>query len=92
MDQAHVFISGMVQGVSFRYFIRNNAQRYGLAGWVRNTEDGGVEAVFCGEKEKIEQIIALCRKGPTLAEVKHVGFDWEEPEKFEGFEIKEERF
>jgi acylphosphatase len=88
MKQAHVFISGFVQGVSFRYFVKTNAQKLGLAGWVRNTEDGGVEAVFSGEKEKIEEMIALCRKGPMLAEVKHLGFEWEEAEEFGGFTIR----
>jgi acylphosphatase len=88
MNQAHVFISGYVQGVSFRYFIKINAQKLGLTGWVRNAEDGGVEAVFCGDKEKIESLIELCRKGPMLAEVKNVGFEWEEPERFEGFTIQ----
>ena len=63
-------------------------RKLGITGWVRNTEDGGVEAVFCGEKENIEQMIELCKKGPMLAEVKHLGFDWEEPESFEDFTIR----
>ena len=87
MKQAHVFISGYVQGISFRYFVKTNAHQLGLSGWVQNTEDGGVEAVFCGEQKKIEEMIALCRKGPMLAEVKHVGFDWEDPQQFQGFTI-----
>jgi len=87
MNQVHIFISGLVQGVSFRYFVKTNAQKLGLKGWVRNTEDGGVEAVLNGEKKHIEEMIALCRKGPMLAEVKQVGFEWEETEKFEGFKI-----
>lgn len=88
MNQAHVFISGFVQGVSFRQFVKSNAKQRSLTGWVHNTEDGGVEAVFCGEKEKIEKMIKLCRKGPMLAEVKHLGFDWEEPESFQDFSIR----
>jgi acylphosphatase len=88
MQQAHVFISGLVQGVSFRYFVKSNAQNLGLKGWVRNTEDGGVEAVFNGEKKHIEVMITLCRKGPMLAEVKQVGFEWEEAEELEGFTIR----
>jgi acylphosphatase len=89
MKQSHVFISGFVQGVSFRYFVKTHAKQLGLTGWVRNTEDGGVEAVFTGDKEKIEEMIALCRKGPMLAEVKQLGFEWEEPEEFVGFKIKD---
>lgn len=88
MQQVHVFISGYVQGVSFRYFIKNNANRLNVTGWVKNTEDGGVEAIFCGEKNSIEAMIDLCKQGPMLAEVKHLGFDWEEPENFTGFSIK----
>lgn len=85
MQQAHIFISGNVQGVGFRYFVRSNAKKLGLTGWVRNTEDGGVEAVLQSlenpeteGKKKIEQMISLCKQGPFLAEVKHIGFEWEE--------------
>lgn len=88
MKQAHVFISGQVQGVSFRYFVKTNAKKLGVTGWVRNTEDGGVEAVFTGEKEKVAELLALCRKGPMLAEVKQVGFDWEDGEAFDDFTIR----
>lgn len=96
MQQAHVFISGAVQGVGFRYFVRSNAQKLGLTGWARNTEDGGVEAVFQSSassdqegREKIEEMIGLCRKGPMLSEVEHIGFEWEEEEEqFDDFIIE----
>jgi acylphosphatase len=89
MKIAHLFISGSVQGVGYRYFVKNNAQALELRGWVRNVEDGRVEMVLQGDKEKIEEMIALCRKGPFLAEVKHIGFEWEEwAADFESFEIK----
>jgi acylphosphatase len=88
MQHAHVFISGTVQGVGYRYFVRSNAKKLGLTGWVRNAEDGGVEAVFSGEKEIIEKMLALCRQGPMLAEVEHIGFEWEETtETFSDFTI-----
>lgn len=80
MKQAHVFISGNVQGVGYRYFVRSNANKLGLTGWVRNAEDGGVEVVFQGDEKAIEEMIALCRKGPMLSEVEHIGFEWEEGE------------
>ena len=80
MKQAHVFISGKVQGVGYRYFVKSNARKLGLAGWVRNVEDGGVEAVFQGEETVIEKMIAFCRQGPFLAEVENIGFEWEEAE------------
>jgi len=89
VTQAHVFISGSVQGVGYRQFVRSNARKLGLTGWVRNTEDGGVEAVLQGEQDVIEQLIALCRKGPFLAEVKQIGFAWEErEEQFQEFVIR----
>lgn len=89
MKTAHVFISGSVQGVGYRYFVKDNARKMGLTGWVRNTEDGGVEVVIQGEEKKIEELIALCKQGPFLAEVKHIGFEWEETEEvFEGFAIR----
>lgn len=86
---ARIFISGFVQGVGFREFIRRNAFTNGLSGWVKNLPDGRVEAVFSGSREKIEEMIRLCRKGPFLAEVENVEVIWEEQEdKFERFEIK----
>ena len=74
---AHVFISGFVQGVGFRQFIKNSARKIGLAGWVRNLDDGRVEAVFSGSKESIEETISICKKGPFLSEVKEVEVMWE---------------
>lgn len=86
MQQAHVFISGNVQGVGFRYFVRSNAKKLGLTGFVRNTEDGGVEALFQGRKETIEEMIAFCQKGPFLSEVKQLGVEWKEcKEDFQDF-------
>ncbi len=88
MKQAHVFISGVVQGVGYRYFVRNNARKLGLTGWVRNTEDGGVEAAFQGDEKTIEQMIARCREGPFLSVVKQIGFEWEEGnERFAEFSV-----
>ncbi len=94
MKSAHVFISGAVQGVGYRYFVRDNARKLGLTGYVRNTEDGGVEAVFQSsassdqEAEKvIEKMIGICRGGPMLSEVKQIGFEWEEAEELKHFEI-----
>ncbi|HDD46355.1 MAG TPA: acylphosphatase, partial [Candidatus Aenigmarchaeota archaeon] len=70
--RAHVFISGDVQGVGFRSFVYNNALSLGVKGFVRNLNDGRVEAVFEGEKSKVERMIDLCRKGPLLAWVRDV--------------------
>lgn len=81
-EQVHVIISGMVQGVGFRQFVRSNAKKLGLLGWVKNTEDNKVEAVFSGEKETIEKMLLICRKGPFMSEVKDVSVIWEVSEVF----------
>jgi acylphosphatase len=77
MKQAHVFISGFVQGVGYRAFVRGQALKLGLTGWVKNLPDNRVEAVFAGSRENIEKIISICRKGPFLSEVKDVDVIWE---------------
>lgn len=77
MKSAHIFVSGFVQGVGFRQFVKNKATELGLAGWVKNLPDNRVEAVFAGSKEQIEKIISICRKGPFLSEVKDIEVLWE---------------
>src|SRR5688500_5871074 len=85
MQQAHLFISGTVQGVGYRYFVRSNAKKLRLTGCVLNGKNGEVEAVLQSSassdqeaRKKIEEMIGFCRKGPMLAEVEHIGFEWEE--------------
>lgn len=75
---AHVFISGFVQGVGFRQFVRHHALKLGLTGWVKNLSDNRVEAVFQGSKEQIEEMISICEKGPFLSEVKNAVAEWED--------------
>jgi acylphosphatase len=87
--RAHVFVSGRVQGVFFRFETRRLARRLGLAGWVGNRRDGRVEAVFEGEKEAVERMIEFCGKGPSGARVTNVEVGWEEPTgEFEGFNVR----
>jgi len=74
---AHIFISGFVQGVGFRQFVKNNADERNLTGWVRNLPDGRVEAVLQGRKKDIKSVILLCKKGPFLSEVENVELIWE---------------
>lgn len=75
--RAHVLISGTVHGVFFRAETRKKAEEVGVTGWVRNLYDGRVEVVFEGEKEKVDQMIAWCRKGPPLARVEDITVKWE---------------
>jgi acylphosphatase len=84
--QARIFISGMVQGIGFRWFVKWNARKLKLTGWVKNTSDGGVEALAQGEKEAIEKLVKFCEKGPFLSDVKSVQVEWEkEGESFKDF-------
>lgn len=95
MNRVQIIISGFVQGVGFRHFVRAKARELGLAGWVKNlpaqagTENGMVEVLVEGEKEKLEKLIKLCKEGPMLSEVKDVSIEWQkETGKFNEFEIK----
>ncbi len=76
--RAHILVSGRVQGVFFRLETRYEAERRNVAGWVRNTYDGKVEAVFEGEKEDVEKLIAFCQRGPPAARVTDVNYQWEQ--------------
>ena len=87
-ERAHVFVSGRVQGVFFRDSTRQEAERRGLSGWVRNTEDGRVEAVFEGEPEAVRQMIEWCESGPSSADVDDVSVEQETPEGLSGFEVR----
>jgi acylphosphatase len=60
-------ITGRVQGVWFRGWVRQQARQLGLTGWVRNEPDGSVAAVFVGQSESVDAILALCHGGPPLA-------------------------
>ena len=77
--RVHVVVSGEVQGIGYRAFIKRRAQSIGIIGWIRNLEDGNVEAVFQGESDIIEEIIAVCNRGPVFARVKNVQVFKEEP-------------
>ena len=74
--RAHVCISGRVQGVFYRASTRNKAEQIGLAGWVRNTSDGKVEAIFEGDESAVKNMIAWCHKGPRSADVSNVTVDY----------------
>ena len=86
---ARVIISGFVHGVGFRQHIGRKARGLDIAGWVRNLSDGRVEALFSGSKEKIEEAVGECWKGPFLSEVKSVDVEWvENNRQYKDFEIR----
>ena len=70
--RAHVFISGRVQGVNFRWYTQRKAEELDLTGWVRNLWDHRVEAVFEGNEEAVRQAVAWCHTGQPPARVTHV--------------------
>ena len=75
--RARVIIEGRVQGVFFRQQTQEMAFRLGVKGWVKNRRDGSVEAVFEGDRERVDQIIQWCYRGPSEARVKNVSVIWE---------------
>jgi acylphosphatase len=83
-----VVVHGSVQGVFFRDTARRLARQRGVAGWIRNNWDGTVEAVFEGEPEAVEALVAFCREGPRGADVERVDVNDEEPEGLRGFDVR----
>jgi acylphosphatase len=72
MPTQRLRIAGRVQGVGFRYALQSEAERLGLAGWVRNRSDGSVEALLQGEAEAVESLTAWARHGPPGARVTEI--------------------
>ena len=87
--KVHVFITGRVQGVYFRYKTRDEAKKYGVTGWVRNLPDGRVEAVFEGNKENVDKLIDFDGKGPSGAKVRDLNINWQDyTGEFKDFEVR----
>ncbi len=71
----HIRITGHVQGVFFRQWTADTADRLGVSGWVRNRPDGSVEVHASGEPEAVDALIAELRQGPPMAEVSDIAID-----------------
>ena len=82
-----LYINGTVQGVFFRNFIKENAERYNLKGFTRNLEDGKIEVFVEGDSDKVEKMIELCKKGPKHAQIKDVEIKSEPFQSFKVFKI-----
>jgi len=67
-----LYISGLVQGIFFRSFIKENAEKLNIKGFVRNLEDGRVEVFIEGNSNEVKKMVELCKKGPRHSEVKKV--------------------
>jgi acylphosphatase len=87
VTRRRVIVRGRVQGVFFRDTTRRMAESRGVAGWVRNREDGAVEAAFEGEPEAVEALVRFAREGPRGADVDHVEVYDEPVEGLRGFSI-----
>ncbi|MET7418744.1 acylphosphatase [Dactylosporangium sp. NPDC005555] len=88
MERRRVLVSGQVQGVYYRDTCRRVASGAGLGGWVRNLDDGRVEAVFEGPLEAVERLVAWTRHGPAEASVTLVEVHEETPEGLAVFAIR----
>ncbi len=87
--RAHIWVSGRVQGVFFRANTKDKAGELGVTGWVRNLPDSRVEAIFEGEKEKVEKMVDWTREGPAVAKVERFDLIWENYKgEFDGFSVK----
>ena len=86
--RANVLVSGTVQGVFYRANTRDAARERGVDGWVRNLDDGRVEAVFEGPEEVVRGMVEWCHEGSPAAEVEDVAIEYGDPEGIEGFEIR----
>lgn len=87
MIRRRVVVTGRVQGVFFRDSTRSEARRLGVAGWVTNRPDGGVEAVLEGEPGDVEALVAWLRHGPDRARVDTCTVTEEEPQGEPGFRV-----
>jgi acylphosphatase len=87
MPTKHLLIKGKVQGVFYRASAKEVADTLGLNGWVRNTEEGNVEAVVTGADYQLQDFIAWCRQGPSGAVVTDVQVREQQEESFPNFKI-----
>ncbi|MFH2055513.1 MAG: acylphosphatase [bacterium] len=89
LARARVLISGLVQGVGFRYFVTSTAEQFPITGYVRNLDTGSVEIVAEGDKEEVYGFLRLLRKGPAHAEIISFQTEWSPYQgKFKDFFVK----
>lgn len=87
--QLHAIVTGLVQGVSFRYYTQREARALGLTGWVRNRPDGSVEVLAEGSKGQLDQLVEFLNYGPSAAVVERVDVAWNPASNaFHDFEIR----
>lgn len=82
-----VYVEGTVQGIFFRGFIKENAERHNVKGFVRNLEDGRVEVFLEGNNDDVDKMIELCRTGPKHSDIKNVEVKDEKFQDFKNFKV-----
>lgn len=80
MLRAHIFVNGKVQGTLYRSWLKRMAEEIGVVGWCTNLEDGRVEAIFEGKRDKVDELVELCKTGSPNAKVSHLDVIFEDPE------------
>ena len=79
-----LYITGTVQGVFFRAFIKENAEKLNVKGFTRNLEDGRIEVFIEGDSEAVNKMNELCKKGPKHSQIRNVEI---KPERFQDFKV-----
>jgi acylphosphatase len=88
VEARQIVITGLVQGIGYRWSMVEAARNFGVTGWVRNRRDGSVEACLCGDGEAVARLVAWARRGPPGASVEHVHVELAEAQDFSGFELR----
>lgn len=82
-----LYITGTVQGVFFRAFVKENAERHNVKGFVRNLDDGRIEIFLEGDSENVNKMIELCSKGPRHSQIRNVEMKPERFQEFKNFKV-----
>lgn len=82
-----LYLSGVVQGIFFRAFVKENAEKYNVKGFVRNLEDGRIEVFLEGDLESVDKMIELCQKGPKYSQIQGVEIKEEKLQDFREFKV-----
>jgi len=82
-----LYITGTVQGIFFRAFVKENAERNNIKGFVRNLEDGRVEIFLEGDSDSVNKMIEICKKGPKHSQIKDIEIKLEKFQDFKTFKV-----
>jgi acylphosphatase len=82
-----LYIKGIVQGIFFRSFIKENAEKYNVKGFVRNLEDGRIEVFLEGNSDDVNKMVELCKTGPKHSQIRDVEIKSETFQGFNNFKV-----